>query len=75
MADAAWNWIRFPPESALTRWFGARVGDAKGKRRRIAVTALDRKLLVALWRYATHDVVLEIAVFKGQRAMDTIRGA
>jgi transposase len=51
----------------LSRWFQARVGAAKGRIRRIAIVALAplaRKLLVALWRYATQGVVPEGAVFK-----------
>ena len=36
----------------------------KGRIRRIAIVALARKLLVALWRYVTHGVVPEGAVFK-----------
>ena len=37
---------------------------AKGRVRRIAIVALARKLLVALWRYVTQGVVPEGAVFK-----------
>ena len=33
------------------QWFAQRVGEAKGRIRRIAVVALARKLMVALWRY------------------------
>jgi len=64
MIEAAWMWLRYQPESALSRWFRVRVGDAKGRLRRIMITALARKLLVALWRYATQGVVPEGAVFK-----------
>ena len=64
MIEAAWTWLRYQPDSALSRWFRARVGDAKGRLRRIMITALARKLLVALWRYATQGVVPEGAVFK-----------
>jgi hypothetical protein len=42
----------------------ARVGDAKGRLRRIMITALARKLLAALWGYATQRIVPEGAVFK-----------
>ena len=64
MIELAWLWLRHQPDSALSRWFQARVGAAKGRIRRIAIVALARKLLVALWRYVTQGVVPEGAVFK-----------
>ena len=64
MVELAWLWVRFQPESALSRWFTARVGAIKGRVRRIAIVALARKLLVALWRYATQGVVPAGATFK-----------
>ena len=64
MIELAWFWLRHQPDSALSRWFQARVGAAKGRVRRIAIVALARKLLVALWRYVTQGVVPEGAVFK-----------
>jgi transposase len=64
MIELAWFWVRHQPDSALSRWFHARVGSAKGRMRRIAIVALARKLLVALWRYVTQGVVPEGAVFK-----------
>ena len=64
MIELAWFWLRHQPDSALSRWFQARVGAAKGRIRRIAIVALARKLLVALWRYVTQGVVPEGAVFK-----------
>ena len=59
MIELAWFWLRHQPDSALSRWFHARVGAAKGRVRRIAIVAL-----VALWRYVTQGVVPEGAVFK-----------
>ena len=55
--ELAWLWVRFQPESALSRWFAARVGTIKGRVRRIAIVALARKLLVALWRYLETGLV------------------
>ena len=57
MIQLAWLWLRHQPGSALSRWFHERVGDRRGKIRRIAVVALARKLLVALWRYVTDGIV------------------
>ena len=64
MIELAWFWLRHQPDSVLSVWFRARVGQARGRVRRIAIVALARKLLVALWRYATQGVVPEGAVFK-----------
>jgi transposase len=59
----AWNWVRWQPHSALTRWYRANFG--KGKRaRRIGIVAVARKLVIALWRYVTTGVVPEGAMLK-----------
>jgi transposase len=60
MVQLAWLWLRHQPQSALARWFRAR-----GERgRKGSVVALARKLLVALWKYVTHGVVIEGAAMK-----------
>jgi transposase len=64
MIELAWLWVRHQPGSALSRWFVERVGAARGRVRRIAIVALARKLLVALWRYVMQGVVPEGAVLK-----------
>ena len=64
MVEMSWLWVRHQPDSALTQWFKQRVGDQKGRVRRIAIVALARKLAVALWRYLETDVVPEGAVLK-----------
>ena len=56
MLQLAWRWLRHQPESALSQWFRARTGTSGGRMRRVFVVALARKLLVALWRYATTGV-------------------
>jgi transposase len=64
MIEAAWLWLRYQPDSALSQWFRAKVGNAKGRAKRIAIVALARKLLVALWRFVTQGVVPEGAKLK-----------
>jgi transposase len=64
MIELAWFWLRHQPGSALSRWYQARVGNGRGRIRRIAIVALARKLLVALWRYVTQGIVPQGAVFK-----------
>jgi len=58
----AWNWVRWQPESALTRWFHAFATTQR--LRRVGIVALARKLLIALWRYSTTGVVPTGAVLK-----------
>lgn len=63
MVQLAWGWVHWQRESALTRWFQERFG--RGKRtRRIGIVALARKLMIALWRYATQGLVPAGAVVK-----------
>jgi len=63
--ELAWLWLRYQPDSDLSIWFRARVGIMKGRIRRIAIVALTRKLLVALWRYLETGLVPRGAVLKG----------
>lgn len=55
--ELAWLWLRHQPKSELSQWFHKRVGDQKGRIRRISIVALARKLMIALWRYLTLGVV------------------
>jgi hypothetical protein len=64
MIELAWLWLRHQPGSALSGWFRARVGNERGRIRRITIVALARKLLIALWRYVTQGEVPEGAVLK-----------
>jgi transposase len=57
-------WLRYQPDSTLSIAFRQRVGDRKGRVRRIAIVALARKLLVALWRYLETGLVPTGAVLK-----------
>jgi transposase len=63
--ELAWLWLRYQPDSDLSVWFRTRVGTLKGRVRRIAIVALARKLLVALWRYLETGLVPQGAVLKG----------
>jgi transposase len=64
MDELAWLWVRHQPESALTKWFHARVAAANGRMKKVLIVALARKLLIALWRYATQGVIPAGAVLK-----------
>lgn len=63
MVQLAWGWLHWQPASALSGWYRERFG--RGKRtRKVGIVALARKLLIALWRFATTGVVPAGAVLK-----------
>ena len=70
LIEMAWMWLRYQPDSALTHWFMRRTatgtGDpSAGKRgKRVAIVAVARKLVIALWRYLKDGVVPEGAELK-----------
>ena len=57
LSQLTWRWLKHQPDSALSRWFHARTGGAKGRIKTIMAMALARKLLVALWRYVETGVI------------------
>jgi transposase len=57
LIQLAWLWLRYQPDSALATWFRERVGTLQGRTRRIAIVAMARKLLIALWRYVETGVM------------------
>jgi transposase len=59
----AWNWVRWQPLSALTQWYREQFGQGK-RARRIGIVAVARKLVIALWRYVTTDVIPAGAILK-----------
>ena len=63
MMQLAWSWVKWQPLSALTQWYQRRFGEGK-RARKIGIVALARKLLIALWRWATNGVCPAGAVLK-----------
>jgi transposase len=59
VVELAWLWLRYQPGSGLAAWFRQRLGEAGGRMRKVLVVALARKLLVALWRFATQGLAPE----------------
>ena len=55
--------MKWQPASALTQWYQRRFGEGK-RARKIGIVALARKLLIALWRWATNGVCPAGAVLK-----------
>ena len=64
MIQIAWLWLRHQPQSALALWYRARIQRTGGRLGKTMIVALARKLLVALWTYATAGVLIEGAVLK-----------
>jgi transposase len=62
LVEVSWLWLRYQPESALTKWYQQRFANGGNRMRRIGIVALARKLLVALWQYVEEGVVPEGAV-------------
>jgi transposase len=57
LVELSWLWLRYQPDSELSRWYQRRFGGGGKRMRRIGIVALARKLLIALWRYLEHGVL------------------
>lgn len=74
LVEMAWMWLRHQPDSALSKWFMRRTGTgtadpSAGKRgKRVAIVAVARKLVIALWRYLKDGEVPEGAELKMRMA-------
>lgn len=49
--EIAWGWLRYQPQSELSRWYQERYGCGSTRLRKIGIVALARKLLIELWKY------------------------
>jgi transposase len=58
MIQLAWRFLRFQRDSTLTKWYEIRTKTAPNTRKTMIV-ALARKLLIALWRFATRGAIPE----------------
>lgn len=57
LVELAWSWLRYQPQSALSRWFNTRFAGGGKRQRRIGIVALARRLAIALWRYLEHGEI------------------
>ena len=62
--EIAWCWLRFQPNSRLSRWYKKRFAGGGKRMRRIGIVALARRLMIDLWRYLEHGIVPEGARLK-----------
>jgi transposase len=64
LIQLAWRFLRFQRDSALAQWYRARTEGPQGARKTTMITALARKLLLALWRMVTTGTVPEGVVLR-----------
>ena len=64
MIELAWLWVQLQPTSALSLRFKDRVQHEGGRGKKTTIVALARKLLVALWKFSSHGIVIDGAVMK-----------
>jgi len=64
LIELAWLWLRYQPDSALSRWYRTRFAGGGKRQRRIGIVALARRLAVALSRYVKTGAVPEGAKLK-----------
>lgn len=62
--EIAWGWLRYQPESKLTKWYQERFGAGSSRVRRVGIVALARKLMIELWRYLETGAIPEGAALK-----------
>ena len=62
--EIAWCWLRFQPNSRLSRWYKKRFAGGGKRMRRIGIVALARRLMIDLWRYLEEGIVPEGARLK-----------
>jgi len=62
--EIAWGWLRYQPDSELSRWYQRRFGNGSKRLHKIGIVALARKLLIAIWRYLEFGTVPTGAVLK-----------
>jgi len=64
LVELAWFWLRYQPESKLSRWWQERFAGKGMRGRKVGIVALARKLSIALWRFVEEGVVPEGATLK-----------
>lgn len=71
--EVAWMWLRYQPQSGLSRWYQRRFGHGSKRVRKIGIVALARKLLIALWRYVESGEIPEGAQLCDWRSKVRVR--
>ena len=56
LVELAWMWMRYQPNSDITKWFEKRYAGQNKRMRRIGLVAVARRLMIELWHFLEHDV-------------------
>jgi transposase len=64
LVELAWSWLRYQPQSALSKWFNERFAGGGARLRRIGIVAVARRLIIALWRFIKDGVIPDGAKLK-----------
>ncbi|MCK5712336.1 MAG: IS110 family transposase [Hyphomicrobiaceae bacterium] len=64
MIEIAWSWLRYQPDSKLSKWFWERFGKGSARQRRVGIVAVARRLLIDLWRLVEFGIVPDGARLK-----------
>jgi len=62
--ELAWAWLRYQPQSRLTRWYRRRFEKGGPRARKVGIVAVARRLLIELWKYLETGVLPEGAELK-----------
>jgi transposase len=75
LIELAWLWLRWQPQSQIAKWFVQRTGAAgKGvnkRGKRVAIVAVARRLVIALWRFLVDGTEPAGATLKRRAATKT----
>lgn len=56
LVELAWLWVRYQPNSSITRWFQERFGGQGKRSKRVGIIGVARRLMIQLWHFVEHDV-------------------
>ncbi len=63
MIEIAWFWVRYQPDSSITKWFEKKFGGQSKRSRRVGIVGVARKLMSQFWHFLEHDVDPPGAIF------------
>ena len=56
LVELSWLWIRYQPNSSITKWFNARYAGQSKRVKRIGIVGVARRLMIQLWHFLEQDV-------------------